>query len=165
MLIEKIHISKLREAPYNPRRSVRDDKALYEKLKGSLEAFGYIDPIIWNQRTGNVVHGHQRLQVLRDGGLEEIEVVVVDFDEVKEKAANIALNKISGDFDHARLADLLRELDSLDKGMLARTGFSTEELDRFIGDLPQFREKDYDESIPIEVIEVECPCCHAKFKV
>ena len=58
-----------------------------------------MEPIIWNKTTGNVVGGHQRLKVLTALGYKEIDCVVVDLDEQREKALNVALNKISGEFD------------------------------------------------------------------
>lgn len=49
--------------------------------------------------------------MLKDLGYEEIDCVIVDLDEAKEKALNIALNKISGEWNNNLLADLLKELD------------------------------------------------------
>jgi len=56
-----------------------------------------VEPIVWNKRTGNIVGGHQRLKVLLDMGMREVDCVVVDLDEAKEKALNLALNKIQGE--------------------------------------------------------------------
>ena len=69
-------------------------------LSFSLERFGYVEPIIWNEKSGNVVGGHQRLNFLRSKGLENIDVVVVDLDEANEKALNLTLNnpEIEGEF-------------------------------------------------------------------
>ncbi len=52
-----------------------------------------MEPVIWNKTTGRVVGGHQRLKVLIDLGIAEIDCVVVETDDAKEKALNIALNK------------------------------------------------------------------------
>lgn len=49
------------------------------------------------QANGNGCCGHQRLKVMKDLGYEEVDCVVVDLDEKKEKALNIALNKINGE--------------------------------------------------------------------
>jgi DNA modification methylase len=70
-----------------------------------------VEPIVWNQRTGNIVGGHQRLKVLRDKGVEETDVVVVDFDSNEEVALNVTLNNpaIQGEFDD-QIGGLLAQL-------------------------------------------------------
>ena len=107
MLIEKKNTADLLPADYNPRKDLKPGDAEYEKLKRSIEQFGYVEPVIWNQTTGRVVGGHQRLKVLIDMGISEVECVVVEMPEDKEKALNIALNKISGDWDKDKLALLM----------------------------------------------------------
>ena len=71
-----------------------------------------MEPVIWNRQTGNVVGGHQRLKVLVDMGQTEIDCVVVDLDLRREKALNVALNKIQGDWDEEKLASLMAEFDA-----------------------------------------------------
>lgn len=61
MIIEKIKTEKLLPADYNPRKDLKPGDAEYEKLKRSIEQFGYVEPVIWNKTTGRVVGGHQRL--------------------------------------------------------------------------------------------------------
>ena len=99
MNIEKIDVEKLKAAAYNPRKELKPGDAEYEKLKRSIKEFGYVEPVIWNKRTGNVIGGHQRLSVLKDIGETRIDCVVVDLDDKREKALNIALNKIQGEWD------------------------------------------------------------------
>ena len=111
MDIRKIPIDKLNPAPYNPRQDLQPGDPAYEKLSRSINEFGCVEPIVWNERTGNVVGGHQRLKVLRESGLSEVEASVVDLDPDREKALNLALNKITGSWDDTRLAELLRELE------------------------------------------------------
>ena len=82
MNIQKISVDKLNPAEYNPRKDLKPGDKEYEKLKRSIEEFGYVEPVIWNQKTGNVVGGHQRLKVLLDLGQTEIDCVVVDLDPV-----------------------------------------------------------------------------------
>lgn len=81
MNIQKLQISKLKAAEYNPRVAMKAGGKEYEKLKRSIQEFGFVEPIVWNSGTGNVVGGHQRLTVLRDLGETEIDCVVVDLDE------------------------------------------------------------------------------------
>ena len=77
MLIEKINVSLLQPAAYNPRVELKPGDKEYEKLKKSIQEFGFVEPVIWNKSTGNVVGGHQRLSVLRDLGYKEVDCVVV----------------------------------------------------------------------------------------
>jgi len=109
MKIEKKSIRDLTLADYNPRKDLQPGDPEYEKLKKSILEFDYVEPIIWNQRTGRVVGGHQQLKILQELGRTEVEVSVVDLPEDKEKALNLALNKISGDWDLPRLKDLLEK--------------------------------------------------------
>ena len=99
----------------------------YEKLKRSIEQFGYVEPVIWNKTTGRVVGGHQRLKVLIDMGMTEVDCVVVELSEEKEKALNVALNKISGEWDNDKLALLIADLQGTDFDV-SLTGFEPAEL-------------------------------------
>lgn len=127
MQIEKKEINSLKPADYNPRKKLKPGDKEFEKLKQSIQEFGYVEPIILNKRTNTVVGGHQRLEVMKHLGYSEVDCVIVDLDEQKEKALNIALNKISGEWDTELLTDLLKELDQ--NGIVSLTGFETEELD------------------------------------
>ncbi len=128
MIIEKIKVEQLIPADYNPRKDLQPDDSEYEKIKRSLEEFGYVDPVIWNKTTGRVVGGHQRLKVLASMGRTEVECVVVELNEEKEKALNVALNKISGDWDKEKLAVLITDLDAADFDV-SLTGFDAAEID------------------------------------
>lgn len=127
MIFETMKLTDLVPAEYNPRKALRPGDREYEKLKRSLEEFGCVDPLIWNARTGRLVGGHQRFTVMRDLGWTEAQVSVVDLPEDKEKALNIALNKISGEWDMDRLRELLIELESVDVDVTL-TGFDLEEI-------------------------------------
>lgn len=126
MEIKTLKAEQLKPADYNPRRDLQPEDAEYQKLRRSIEEFGYLEPIIWNERTGRVVGGHQRLKVLLEKGAEEIEVVVVDLDGKDEKILNVLLNKVKGRWDIGKLADLLQELD--EAGAMDLTGFEDWEL-------------------------------------
>ncbi|MDR1002426.1 MAG: ParB N-terminal domain-containing protein [Oscillospiraceae bacterium] len=129
MRLEKIPATRLNPAKYNPRVDLQPGDPMYEKLLQSVEEFGYVEPIIWNERTGNIVGGHQRFKILRQMGLEEIDCVVIDLDEQREKALNIALNKIQGEFDVVKLAEVLKDLEA--NGVSFEiTGFERPELDK-----------------------------------
>ena len=128
MLIEKKNTAELLPADYNPRKDLKPGDPEYDKLKRSIEQFGYVEPVIWNKVTGRVVGGHQRLKVLIDMGITEVECVVVEMNAEKEKALNIALNKISGEWDKDKLALLIADLQGADFDV-SLTGFDPAELD------------------------------------
>ena len=132
MNFKKVFISELSPAKYNPRKDLTDKDPEYQRIKRSIEEFGYVDPVIVNADY-TVIGGHQRLKVLKELGHAQIDVVVVDIPKNKEKALNVALNKISGDWDQARLAVLLEEI-KLD-GMLEFTGFDDKEFDQLLREL------------------------------
>ena len=132
MLIRKISIKKINFALYNPRKNLKPDDSEYQKLLRSIDEFGYIDPLIWNKKTGNLVGGHQRFRILMAKGLKEIEVSVVDLPIEKEKLLNIALNKISGEWDRDKLAHLLDDIPEID---LELTGFDLPEAENLIADI------------------------------
>ena len=130
MEIRRMHLADLFPADYNPRKAMKRGDAEYEKLRLSLETFGLVEPLIWNEDTGRLVGGHQRLTVLRDMGISEVDVSIVHLDEPQEKALNVAMNKISGAWDNDALAALLR---SLDTDMALLTGFSELDMEALLG--------------------------------
>jgi len=128
MIIQTVPIKKINPAVYNPRKDLKPGDPEYEKLKKSLAEFDLVEPLIWNKRTGNLVGGHQRLKILEERGDTEVEVSVVDLPDKKEKALNLALNKISGEWDFPKLKDLLEELDTGDFD-IEITGFDDKEIE------------------------------------
>ena len=152
MVIERKHTADLIPADYNPRKDLKPGDAEYEKLKRSIEQFGYVEPVIWNKTTGFVVGGHQRLKVLLDMGITEVECVVVEMDAEKEKALNIALNKISGEWDKDKLALLISDLQGADFDV-SLTGFEPAEIDSLFKDAQQSKVKDDDFDVEAELKE------------
>ena len=150
MVIERKHTADLIPADYNPRKNLKPGDAEYEKLKRSIEQFGYVEPVIWNKTTGFVVGGHQRLKVLLDMGITEVECVVVEMDAEKEKALNIALNKISGEWDKDKLALLIADLQGADFDV-SLTGFEPAEIDSLFKDAQQSKVKDDDFDVEAEL--------------
>nr|DAF07663.1 MAG TPA: adenine specific DNA methyltransferase [Bacteriophage sp.] len=145
MKIEKIKIEKLNPAEYNPRKDLKPGDPEYEKLKNSILTFGYVEPVLWNKRTGNIIGGHQRYKVLVELGEKEIDCVVVDMDSENEKALNIALNKVSGDWDKDKLMLLIEDLQGVDFDV-SLTGFDSAELDDLFKDSlkDNIKEDDFD---------------------
>ena len=153
MKIEKVKLSELKPAPYNPRKI--SEKEL-EKLKRSIEEFGYVEPLVVNKRNMHVVGGNQRLKVLKDLGYKEVEVVFVDLDDNLEKALNVALNKIQGEWDIPKLKELLIELET-ETIDIELTGFDYEEIEKMLGYIPESKDEDFEEEIPVNyAILIEC---------
>ena len=133
MVIQTLSVDNLVPADYNPRKDLKPGDPEYEKLKRSLSEFGYVEPVIWNKTTGHVVGGHQRLKVLIDTGVTEVECVVVEMGEEKEKALNVALNKINGDWDKDKLSLLIADLQGADFDV-SLTGFDAPDIDALFKD-------------------------------
>src|SRR5262245_36579172 len=98
MQIETIHIDRIIPAPYNPRVDFKPGDKPFEQLCQSIKHFGFVEPLVWNKQTGHTVGGHLRAKVLKHLGHTEVQVAVVDFPLEQEKALNIALNKIIGEW-------------------------------------------------------------------
>ena len=140
MNIEKRKIADLKPAEYNPRKELKPGDSEYEKIKNSILHFGYVDPIIIN-KDGTIIGGHQRATVMKDLGTEEAECVVVDLSKEDEKALNVALNKISGEWDMEKLGTLLEELNTI--GVMELTGFDVDEYTKmFVKD--ELKEDNFD---------------------
>ncbi len=135
MRIQSIACSRINCAPYNPRKDLQPGDPEYEKLKKSLDEFGCVEPLVWNKRTGHLVGGHQRFKVLLAQGAKDAQVSVVDLPIEREKALNLALNKIAGAWDETKLAELLDELIHLPDFDLTLTGFDMPEARDLIAEI------------------------------
>lgn len=133
MRIERIAVNKIRPAKYNPRKDLQPGDPEYVKLKRSIEQFGYVDTLVWNCRSKNLVGGHQRLKILvAEFGVKAVDVSVVDLPPAKEKALNLALNKITGEWDDRALAAQLAELTASASIDATLSGFDAAEIDAAI---------------------------------
>jgi len=150
--VVEIPIKRIKPAKYNPRIDLQPGDPDYEKLRRSIEEFDCVEPLVWNKKTGNLVGGHQRLKILKERGDEQVDVSVVDLDPVKEKALNLALNKIQGDWDMPMLKDLLEELDTGETDMDI-TGFDTLEIERLMTQF--YVPKEAETRTPTEVVAGE----------
>lgn len=151
MKIEKIKIEKLKPAEYNPRKDLKPEDEEYQKIKKSITEFGYVAPVIVNSNM-TVIGGHQRLKILKELGYIDVECVIVDLDPNKEKALNIALNKISGDWDNDKLEELLSELKQTDIDMDV-TGFSFDEVENILKETLDSKEDDFEVEETLNEIE------------
>jgi len=132
--LQTIPIERLKPAPYNPRVPLTPGTPGYRRLQRSLTEFSLVQPLVWNEQTGHLVSGHQRLDILKNQGVREVDVVVVALPLEKEKALNVTLNNslVGSDWDTDKLIDLVAELDELDDFDATLTGFDTEDIKQFL---------------------------------
>lgn len=149
MEFKKLNINTLIPASYNPRKKLKPGDPEFEKIKNSITEFGYVDPIIVNSDM-TIIGGHQRWSVLKTLGYTEVDCVVIEIDKTKEKALNIALNKVTGEWNKELLADLIKDLQSLDYDV-AMTGFDPPEIDELFNDVHSKETKEDDFNVEDEL--------------
>lgn len=151
--IREIEIEKIIPAPYNPRVDLTSNNKEYKYIENSINKFGYVEPIIWNEDTGHIVGGHQRFKILKAQGLKTIQVVVVHFDSQTEKACNLALNRAVGQWDDDKLDLLLCEMKGKDYDM---SQFGFEEISFNWDSVDELSEDSYEEP---DNPKITCPHC------
>ena len=185
MEIVKIDINELISPEYNPRQ-ITDEEM--EKLKNSINEFGYVVPIIVNKHNNHIVGGNQRYEALKQLGYTMIDVIYINQPDInKEKALNIRLNNLSGEWDTNKLQNILDDL-KLQEFDVSLTGFDIEvqkfefddnppiynapssdivdmkgedqeeTIDEIYFEIPD-DEPEYDESIADTVESITCPRC------
>ena len=128
MKVQQVNPAKLVPADYNP-RTISEHQAA--ALKRSIDRWGFVEPVVANKRTGRIVGGHQRIDAALALAVATVPVHWIDVDEASEKALNIALNKISGQWDEDLLGRLLSELEQGGQD-LEDLGFDPDELQALI---------------------------------
>lgn len=145
MNLKTVPIENLKPAPYNPRIPLLPGTPGYRRLERSLNEFQLVQPIVWNEQTGHIVGGHQRLEILKNQGITEVEVsVVVSLSLEREKALNVTLNnsQVGSDWDADKLVDLLGELEALEDFDATLTGFDSNDInDLLLGPDPSFQQQ------------------------
>ena len=160
MELKKQKIGDLKIATYNPRKELNEKDKEYQKIKNSIIEFGYVAPIIINADK-TVISGHQRIKVLKDLGYEEIDCIVVNFDKNKEKLLNIALNKISGEWDYQKLESIFNELDENNIDLLI-TGFDEKEINKLIKETEEIMNENTEidlDNFNDDKFQCKCPKC------
>lgn len=139
MKVEYIDIDKLKLAEYNPRKLLGPDDEAFKNILNSIDSYGMVEPIIVNDDF-TVIGGHQRINVLKHMGWAHVPCNIVKLDKVKEKQLNLALNKISGDWDEEKLYKILDDLKDED---FSNFGFSEDEFKKLEDD---FKDLDNNEN-------------------
>ena len=148
--LKMLPLSVLKPAAYNPRKKLKPGDKEYQKIKNSIEEFGFADPLVVNADM-TIIGGHQRFNVAVELGITEVPCAVVDVDKVREKALNIALNKATGVWDEKLLAELLEDLKNQDFNV-DLTGFDPPEMDQLLSKLydKDLKDDDFDEEKALE---------------
>jgi len=145
--IEQVPIDQLRPDPANPRR-ISD--AELEALTRSLKEWGFVQPVLARREDKVVIGGHQRLVAARRLGYKTVPVVWLDISLEQARLLNLALNKISGDWDKELLARLLADLKPVEDIDLSLSGFSEDELDKLLKSLDIREKRDKPESFNLD---------------
>ena len=124
----RMKLAEMMPAEYNPRKDLRPEDTEWEKIERSIKSFGMVEPIVYNERSGRIVGGHQRAKILANMGEEEADVSIVDLDDEQEKILCVKLNKVQGYWDSTKLAELLTEIKDT-CGTIEETGFDEWELE------------------------------------
>lgn len=156
MKLLTIPTERLKAAPYNPRVELKPGSPGYRRLERSIDEFTMVQPIVWNERTEHVVSGHQRLAILKNKGVSEVEVAVVDLPLEREKALNITLNNsnVGGDWDATKLVDVVTELDELPDFDATLTGFDPEDIQNLLLAPAPLEDPDDQAGSPANIVEI-----------
>ena len=117
--VREILRSQITLAAYNPRKISPEAR---KKLKANLKRIGLLGGIIWNERTGNLVSGHQKVSIMDEVNHYDIDthendynlrVEVVNLSEKEEKEQNLFMNNrnAQGEYDDDMLRDMLTDID------------------------------------------------------
>lgn len=162
-------LDKLIPAEYNPRKMGNHDA---QALLDSIGKFGDMGGVVFNRRSQRLVGGHQRREqfiklkgrielteeldepnevgtVARGYiviGTEKFTYRVVDWDATKERLANVAANRIQGEWDDDKLAELIYSLK--DEADLPDTGFTINEITEILATVMDVGEDDADLTPP-----------------
>lgn len=106
--------------PFNPKRHT--DEQVKEQLK-NFKKVGFLGGITWNERSGNLVDGHRRVQAMDiyykyDGTNDyelKVEVVNLDDKEEKEQMTYMAIRNTKADYN--LIAQYIGDIDAKSIGL------------------------------------------------
>lgn len=146
--LQIIKLNDLNPDPDNPRVALSGEHPQYQKIKSSIEGSGFVDPIIFDSKTRELIGGHQRLKILQEGGVVDLYVLMLggiswafpsmdvpELTPTRRKQLNLALNKAVGDWDYGKLSEVfthLKEDPDFDPNL---TGFDPFEISACTDDI------------------------------
>lgn len=155
MQVKQVDIKKLKFSEYNPRTIT---KRQFEALKRSIKEFGIVEPVVVS-KDYQVIGGHMRIRACQDLKIGKIGAVIVTLDKNRQKLLNLALNKISGDWDEQKLAELVYGLNTIPDIDLALSGFDSKEISNLLSDVMMDIPETFDLAKELKKIKI------TKFKV
>lgn len=172
MKFKKIPISSLLPNPKNPRKSLTSGDPEYQKIKNSVEQFGFADPIIADTETREIIGGHQRLTILHDQGVTHLyelplggitwyfpSLDLPKLDKSQRLGLNIALNKIAGEWDSQKLLEAFENL-KMENFDISLTGWDDIEIIQM--QIPA-SEKEIVKFEADKIRKITCPHCGKEF--
>ncbi len=144
--IIQIPIDDLHPDPANPRKISAEE---LDRLTRSLREFGFLQPVIARHDDHIVVGGHQRLVAARRLGYKTVPVIFVDLSPEQSHLLNLALNRISGDWDEQLLARMLADLQEQAVD-LAVSGFGADEINALLKGLEASDKRDRLETFDLD---------------
>jgi DNA modification methylase len=150
--IVHVPIDQLHPDPANPRR-ISDGEL--DALTRSLREFGFVQPVLARHEDKIVIGGHQRLVAARRLGMKTVPVILLDVTDEQAKLLNLALNKISGDWDQDLLARLLADLQQSPDVDLSLSGFEPVEISQLLKHLESADKRDRVETFDVEAALAE----------
>ena len=145
--IESVDAESLHPDPANPRRIGKEE---LEALTRSLREFGFVQPVLARKADSVVIGGHQRLLAARRLGWKTVPVIFLDLSVEQSRLLNLALNRISGEWDQELLACMLAELRPVEDIDLSLSGFSEEELGKLLKSLDVREKKERVETFDLD---------------
>jgi ParB-like chromosome segregation protein Spo0J len=150
--IVQVPIDNLRPEPANPRKI--SDQEL-DSLERSIRQFGFVQPVLVRREDNVAIGGHQRLVAARRLGVKSVPVILLDVSQEQARLLNLALNKISGDWDQDLLARLLADLEQSPDLDLTLSGFEPVEITSLLKHLEGKDKRDRLETFDVDAALAE----------
>ena len=163
-VLEVMDVSDIRFADKNPR--VNAEAA--ERLADTVREVGWGAPPLIQRSSGKLIAGDTRLRAARAIGLKRLPVLVLDVDDRRAKALQLADNRIAeiAQWDYVGLAE---ELEEFSPAELTALGFDTDYLHDLETKIPDFNPSDgvprLDEKGGGWNKTVACPKCGHEFDI
>jgi hypothetical protein len=113
MEIRRVALEDLIEDPQNPRTHPAQN---LRAIRDSLQRFGQVEPLVVRAGLGVVIGGNGRLQVMREMGWAEVDVVELELSDSQAAALGVALNRSGelAEWDPGILKNILGDLGETD---------------------------------------------------
>ena len=164
----KIQLDQITPAPYNPRVDLTPQDPEYQKIKRSIQDHGMLQPIVYNEQTGNAVGGNQRLKILKEMGIKEAVCAVIHVPLIREMEICVALNKLDNLWDREKLREIMIQFRDEDYDVF-RTGFDQDEFEQLTQEMNMtvsgfFQEQEQETQKDKPIHTYKCPHCGEVFE-